>query len=231
MTRSTRSHHGPTLFLILGALAALCLAAPVRAQSTPKAAVQDSAVDSTAQAAPAPHKKSRFGRFGKVIGKTASKVGISRKTAVRIAITAATGGAATALTHAASGGTANALTRAASAETANALAHAASAETVNALTHAAAGGTAPLPKPPAQSSGPEAALQASQFVAAVALRASQGDPDANRAMRALSTAMSPPDSQFAALQQRITAGDVSAAQELQLHEAEIVRKALTQHTP
>jgi hypothetical protein len=219
MTHSTRSHHAPTPFLALGALAALCLVAPARAQSTPKAAASDSAVDSTAQSAPAPHKKSRFGRFGKVIGKTASKVGISKKTAVRIAINAATGGAADALTHAASGGTANTLTRAAAAGAANA------------LTSGASTGTAPLPAPSAQAAGPEAALQASQFLAGVALRASQGDPDANRAMRALSSAMSAPDSQFAALQRRISAGDVSAAQELQLQEAEIVRKALTQHTP
>ena len=223
MTRSTRSHHAPTPFLLLGALAALCLVAPVRAQSTPKAstpdaAAQDSAVDSTAQSAPAPHKKSRFGRFGRVIGKTASKVGISRKTAVRIAITAATGGAASTLTRATSTGTANALTRSAA------------AGAVDALTHAAAG-AAPLPTLPAQSGGAEAAAQASQFLAAVALRSSQGDPDATRAMQALSAAMSPPDSQFVALQRRITAGDVSAAQELQLHEAEIVRKALAKHEP
>lgn len=224
MTRSTRSHHAPTPFFVLGALAALCLAAPARAQGTPKAAAQDSAVDSTAQSAPAPHKKSRFGRFGRVIGKTASKVGISKQTAVRIAITAATGGAAGALTHAASGGAASALTRAATAETANA------------LTRAASAGTPPLPAQPAlsalsaRSGGPEAALQASQFLAAVALRGSQGDPDATRAMQALAAAMSAPDSQFAALQQRISAGDASAAQELQLHEAEIVRKALAQHT-
>jgi hypothetical protein len=153
-----------------------------------------------------------------VIGKTASKVGISRKTAVRIAITAATGGAASTLTRATSTGTANALTRSAA------------AGAVDALTHAAAG-AAPLPTLPAQSGGAEAAAQASQFLAAVALRSSQGDPDATRAMRALSAAMSPPDSQFVALQRRITAGDVSAAQELQLHEAEIVRKALAKHEP
>ena len=207
MTRSTRSPHAPTPFLILGTLAALCLVAPARAQSTPNAAAQDSAVDSTAQSAPAPHKKSRFGRFGRVIGKTASKVGISRKTAVRIAINAATGGAANALTRAASAGAANALTSGTSA------------------------GTAPIPALSAQSGGSEAALQANQFLAAVALRGSQGDPDATRAMRALSTAMSAPDSQFAALQQRISAGDASAAPELQLHEAEIVRKALAQQTP
>lgn len=227
MTRSTRSHHAPTPFLLLGALAALCLVAPVRAQSTPKAstpdaAAQDSAVDSTAQSAPAPQKKSRFGRFGRVIGKTASKVGISKKTAVRIAITAATGGAASTLTHAAAAGTANALTRAVTAGAANA------------LTSGASAGTAPLPAlpaPPAQSSGPQAALQASQFLAAVALRGSQGDPDATRAMQALAAAMSAPDSQFTALQQRISAGDATAAQELQLHEAEIVRKALAQHKP
>lgn len=218
MTRSTRSLHAPTPFLILGALAALCLAAPARAQSTPNAVAQDSAVDSTAQSAPAPHKKSRFGRFGRVLGKTASKVGISKKTAARIAINAATGGAADALTRAASAGTANALTRSAAAGAANALAH-------------AAAGSAPLPALAAQSGGAEAAVQASQFLAAVALRSSQGDPDAARAMQALSAAMSVPDSQFAALQQRITAGDVSAAQELQLHEAEIVRKALAQPKP
>ena len=209
MTRSTRSHHAPTPFFVLGALAALCLAAPARAQSTPKAAAQDSAVDSTAQSAPAPHKKSRFGRFGRVIGKTASKVGISKQTAVRIAITAATGGAAGALTHAAT------------------------AETANALTRAASAGTTPHPAHPAlsaRSGGPEAALQASQFLAAVALRGSQGDPDATRAMQALAAAMSAPDSQFAVLQQRINAGDASAAEELQLHEAEIVRKALAQRT-
>jgi hypothetical protein len=212
MTRSTRSRYAPTSFLILGAFAAVCLAAPAGAQSTPnastpKAAAQDSAVDSTAQPEPAPHKKSRFGRFGKVLGKTASKVGISKKTAVRIAINAATGGAANALTRAASAGA------------------------VDALTHAASAGTAPLPAPAAQPGGTAAAVQASEFLAGVALRASQGDTDATRAMRALSAAMSPPDSQFAALQQRISAGDVSAAQELQLHEAEIVRKALAQHTP
>jgi hypothetical protein len=153
-----------------------------------------------------------------VLGKTASKVGISKKTAARIAINAATGGAADALTRAASAGTANALTRSAAAGAANA------------LTHAAAG-SAPLPTLAAQSGGTEAAVQASQFLAAVALRSSQGDPDATRAMRALSAAMSAPDSQFVALQQRISAGDVSAAQELQLHEAEIVRKALAQHKP
>ncbi len=218
MTRSTRSHHAPTPFLILGAVAALCLVAPAHAQSTAEAAAQDSAVDSTAQPAPAPHKKSRFGRFGKVLGKTASRVGISRKTAVRIAITAATGGAADALTHTASVGTANALTRSAAAGAADA------------LTHAAAG-TAALPTLSTQADGADAAVQASQFLASVALRSSQGDPDASRAMRALSAAMSPPDSEFAALQRRIEAGDVSAAQELQLHEAEIVRKALAQHEP
>src|SRR5690349_2811146 len=125
MTRSPRSLHAPTSFLILGALAALCLAAPARAQSTPNSAAQDSAVDSTAQSAPAPHKKSRFGRFGRVIGKTASKVGISKKTAVRIAITAATGGAASTLTRATSTGTANALTRSAAAGAVDALTHAA----------------------------------------------------------------------------------------------------------
>jgi hypothetical protein len=218
MTRSTRSLHAPTPFLILGALSALCLAAPARAQSTANAVAQDSAADSVAQSAPATHKKSRFGRFGRAIGKTASKVGISRETAARIAINAATGGAADALTHAASAGTANALTRSAAAGAANA------------LTHTAAG-TAPLPTLSAQSGGAEEALQASQFLAAVALRASQGDPDANRAMQALSAAMSTPDSQFAALQRRINAGDVSAARDLQIHEAEIVRKALAQHNP
>lgn len=224
MTRPTRSHRAPTPLLVLGALAALCLVAPARAQSTPKpgtpnAAAKDSAVDSTAQSAPAPQKKSRFGRFGRVIGKTASKVGISRETAVRIAITAATGGAASTLTHATSAGTANALTRAVTAGTARA------------VTGATSTGTAPLPAPSAQSGGAEAALQASQFLAAVALRGSQGDPDATRAMQALAAAMSAPDSQFTALQQRITAGDASAAQELQLHEAEIVRKSLAQHKP
>ena len=142
-----------------------------------------------------------------MIGKTASRVGISKKTAVRIAINAATGGAANALTRAASAGAADA------------------------LTHAASAGTAPIPALSAQSAGPEAALQASQFLAAVALRGSQGDPDATRAMQALSAAMSAPDSQFVALQQRISAGDAGAAQELRLHEAEIVRKALAQHTP
>ncbi|HEY9427865.1 MAG TPA: hypothetical protein VIR34_11975, partial [Gemmatimonadaceae bacterium] len=151
MTRSTRSHRAPTPFLMLGALAALCFVAPARAQSTPKAstpeaAAQDSTVDSTAQSAPAPQKRSRFGRFGRVIGKTASKVGISKKTAVRIAINAATGGAADALTHATSGGAASALTRAASAGAANA------------LTGAASAGTAPLPALSAQSGGSEAAL-------------------------------------------------------------------------
>jgi hypothetical protein len=228
MTRSIRSHRAPTPFLILGALAALCFVAPARAQSTPKAstpeaAAQDSTVDSTAQAAaqsaPAPQKKSRFGRFGRVIGKTASKVGISRETAVRIAITAATGGAASTLTHATSAGTANALTRAVTAGTARA------------VTGATTAGTAPLPALSAQSGGPETAMEASQFLAAVALRGSRGDPDATRAMRALAAAMSAPDSQLAALQQRISAGDASAAQELQLHEAEIVRKALAQHEP
>jgi hypothetical protein len=209
---------------MLGALAALCLVAPARAQSTPKpgtpnAAAQDSAVDSTAQSAPTPQKKSRFGRFGRVIGKTASKVGISRETAVRIAITAATGGAASTLTHATSAGTANALTRAVTAGTARA------------VTGATTAGTAPLPALSAQSGGPETAMEASQFLAAVALRGSRGDPDATRAMRALAAAMSAPDSQLAALQQRISAGDASAAQELQLHEAEIVRKALAQHEP
>jgi hypothetical protein len=154
-----------------------------------------------------------------VIGKTASKVGISKKTAVRIAIDAATGGAASALTGTASAGTANALTRAVTAGAANA------------LTGAASAGTTPLPAPSAQSGDSQAALQASQFLAAVALRGSQGDPDAARAMQALAAAMSPPDSQFAALQRRISAGDVSAARELQLHEAEIVRKALEQHKP
>jgi hypothetical protein len=203
---------------MVGALAALVLVAPARAQSSPTAAAQDSAVDSTAQPAPAPHKKSRFGRFGKIIGKTASKVGISRKTAVRMAINAATGGAA------------NALTRAASDGAASALAGTAAAGTANALTRAAIGGTAHLPSFSSRSAGAEAALQASQFLAAVALRGSQGDPDATRAMRALAAAMSAPDSELTALQQRISAGDVSAAQELQLHEAEIVRKALAQHT-
>ncbi len=218
MTRCTRSQRAPAPFLILGALAALCLAAPAGAQSAPKAAAQDTAVDSTAQSAPAAHKKSRFGRFGRVIGKTASKVGISKKTAVRIAITAATGGAASALTHSASGGTANALTRAVTSGAANALTNAAAA-------------TTPLPPLSSKSGGPEAALQAGQFLAAVALRGSQGDPDATRAMRALADSMSAPGSQFTALQQRISAGDASAAQELQLHEAEIVRKALAQHEP
>ena len=224
MTRSTRSHRAPTPFFILGALAALCLVAPARAQSTPEAstpngAAQDSAVDSTAQSAQAPHKKSRFGRFGRVIGKTASRVGVSKKTAVRIAINAATGGAANALMSGTSAGAANALTRAASAGAADA------------LTHAASAGTAPIPALSARSAGPEAALQASQFLASVSLRGSQGDPDATRAMRALSAAMSAPDSQFVALQQRISAGDAGAAQELRLREAEIVRKALAQHTP
>jgi hypothetical protein len=209
---------------MLGALAALCFVAPARAQSTPKAstpeaAAQDSTVDSTAQSAPAPQKRSRFGRFGRVIGKTASKVGISKKTAVRIAINAATGGAADALTHATSGGAASALTRAASAGAANA------------LTGAASAGTAPLPALSAQSGGSEAALQASQFLAAVALRGSRGDPDATRAMQALAAAMSAPDSQLTALQQRVSAGDVGAAQELQLHEAEIVHKALAPQKP
>lgn len=236
MTRSPRSHHAPTPFLILGALAALCLVAPAHAQSTPKGAARDSAsaVDSTTQPAPAPQKKSRFGRFGKVLGKTASKIGISKETAARIAITAATGGAAGALTHAATAGTGNALTRAASAGAANALTRAATAGAASALTDADSAGKEPLPAlpvPSAQSGGREAALQASQFVAAVALRASQGDTDANRAMQALSAAISAPDSQFAELQRRINAGDVSAAQDLQLHEAEIVRKALAQHTP
>ena len=58
-----------------------------------------------------------------------------------------------------------------------------------------------------------------------------GDPDATRAMQALAAAMSAPDSQLTALQQRVSAGDVGAAQELQLHEAEIVHKALAPQKP
>jgi hypothetical protein len=68
------------------------------------------------------------------------------------------------------------------------------------------------------------ALEATTYLAQESTLASKGDPVAANAFKVLN-AMSASDSEFAKMQARATAGDPTAAQEMIIREADIVRAA------
>ncbi len=201
--------------------------------------VASDSTDSAMQVTPKPH-KSRFGRFGRAIGKAASKAGISRETAARVAITAATGGMGASLIDAkatAASASANALSggNAAAVPGGNAALLAAAASAAKGKKSGAAqpgaAGAPPLPSLATAPGSEDEVIQAGQFLSTVAMRAAQGDADAVRAMQAIQAAMMPPNGELLALAKRAGTGDVAASRALQLRESQIARAALDHRTP
>lgn len=207
-------HHRPApAWRIAAVVAAFALASPLAAQqstaSAPAAAPPQAAPDS---AVPTHH--SRFGRFGRVFDKAATtasevgaKAGISRETAARLAVTAATGGAGAALMQA----------RLQGASSAAALVTRSAAPNPTARpTQPGAGGNALA----------QQALAAMTDLATISQRAAAHDPVAVRAIQTLDATMAKPDAQFVALQKRAQSGDPTAAQEMMIREDAIARAAL-----
>jgi hypothetical protein len=193
--------------------------------------VTDSTQDSVATPRPAAAPRhSRFGRFGSALESAAStvqkKTGISGGTAARIALTAATGGAAASLLNS-SGPAASAASAASAAKQATALA------TIRATQSAAASAASQslIPGLAATNSRPgsansEQAMRAAQDLSQIATRASQRDPGSMRAMAALNAAMTAPNSEFAQFQRQASAGDPAAARKMLIREDQIARAAL-----
>lgn len=206
---------------IAATVAALALSSPLAAQrasaKTPGAAASSATPvppDSTT-----PPKHSRFGRFGRMFEKAASRAsdvgaraGISKGTAARLAVTVATGGAAAALMEARVQGATSAATLA-----------------TRGLTSGASSRSAPPTAP--SNALTQQAVQAMSDLGQISLRAQQHDPAAVRAMQALSTAMSKPNGEFVALQHRASSGDPTAAQEIVIREDVIARAALDGRAP
>ena len=212
---------------------ALALAAtPLAAQqgsAAPKAPAPATATaPATAPAADSakqPVHKSRFGRFGRAFERAAStaaaagaKAGLTKETAARLAVTAATGGAAAALMGA----------RQQSALSAGTLASRALAAPSPAPSTAAsmAAARARLATGTVDTATASAAVRALTELGQISVRAQQHDPAAVHAMQVLNAAMAKPDAGFVALQQRATAGDPSAAQQIIIREDAIAHAAL-----
>jgi len=208
-------HHTQPGWRVAAAIAALAIAAPLSAQQSPAAAP---APARTASDSVTPTHHSRFGRFGRVFERAAStasevgaKAGISKETAARLAVTAATGGAAAALMQARMQGAGSAASLATRGLTAGASAH-----------------HSPSAAPSSASSNAlgQQAMRAMTDLGQISARAQQHDPSAVRALQALSAAMARPDGEFVALQQRASAGDPTAAQQMLIREDAIARAAL-----
>lgn len=210
--------------------AAMVLAMALGTAAAPALAQQGSGTPPGTTAAPAaapaagqsrdsarqPAHKSRFGRFGRVLGRAAdaaqsaaAQTGVSKATAAHLAITAATGGVAAAVLSAREPGAAGTPAMAAKVLASRRLTGAPSLAATGVDTATAS-----------------AALRAMQELGSISARAQQHDPAAVHAMQVLSAAMAKPDAGFVALQRRATAGDPTAAQQMMIREADIVRAAL-----
>lgn len=204
-----------------------------RAPQTPAATARaDSAAGSAAAARPDTEpRRSRFGRFGHALRSAAStvqkKTGISGSTAARIAVTAATGGAATALLT--SSGAPSAAT-AARQTAALAMLQARQSATAK-VTPASLPSTASAPHSPVGFGNSTEATRAAQDLGQIAARASKGDPAAKNAIAALNTAMTAPDGEFAQLERQAQAGDPTVAQKIVIREDQIARAALASSHP
>lgn len=212
---------GVCVVAVAAATAIAVVAPPATAQQTGSPAAKAAPPAAAAQApdSTAKPEKSRLGRFGHVFRKAVStasevgaKAGISKETAARLAVTAATGGAGAALMQA----------RLQSASSAAAL-----------VTRSA------VPSPTAHLTAPGAAgsALAQQAVAAmtdlatISQRAAVHDPAAVHAMQVLDAAMAKPDAQFVALQKRTQSGDPTAAQQMIIREDAIARAAMGSAKP
>jgi hypothetical protein len=235
------SARGAAIIVAVAAICSASIALSVVAQTTTKPAVRNSApvdsakADSADSAKAAPTHRSRFGRFGRAIGKAAGTVeartGISRETAARIALTAATGGAgallnsrngiASGAASAATSSAMQALRTSGSSSAATAMGgadDAARSAMLRSLQARKAPGSAPAGLA-------QQALQATTYLAHESALASNGDPVARNAFKVLNAKMSATDGELAAMQARATAGDATAAQEMIIREAAIVRDA------
>lgn len=224
--------------LVVAAISACLLTNPLSGQTSDRttqkpaaSAITDSTADSLAATQPAvAAKHSRFGRFGSALKSAAStvqkKTGISGETAARIAVTAATGGAAASLLNS-SGPAASAASAASAARQATALAAIRATQTAaaSAASESLIPGLAATNYKPA-SGNSEQAMRAAQDLSQIATRASQGDASARRAMTALNTAMTAPNSEFAQFQRQAASGDPTAAQKMLIREDQIARAAL-----
>ena len=201
--------------------------------ATPLAAQQGSAAPKAPAPAPAPAAdsakkpvhKSRFARFGRAFEKAAStaaaagsRAGLTKETAARLAVTAATGGAAAALMGARQQSALSAATLASRALAAPSLAPSTAASMAAARARLATGTV--------DTATASAAVRALTELGQISVRAQQHDPAAVHAMQILDAAMAKPDAGFVALQRRATAGDPSAAQEIIIREDAIAHAAL-----
>lgn len=216
-TNAPRASHVALAALALAALATPAVAQQGGApQARPAAASPTQTPDSSA---PAPARTSRFGRFGRVFEKATStaatvgaKAGISKETAARLAITAATGGAGAAILAAREQGASSAAVAAS-----RALSPHPSAPNLSSVRAGATSG---------QNALSQEALRAMTDLGTIGQRAAAHDPAAVRAIQALNAAMSNPDAEFVALQKRATAGDPTAAQQMMIREDAIAHAAL-----
>ena len=205
--------------------------------ATPLAAQQGSAAPKAPAPAPAPAAdsakqpvhKSRFARFGRAFEKAAStaaaagsRAGLTKETAARLAVTAATGGAAAALMGARQQSALSAATLASRALAAPSAAPLTSPPTAASM----AAARARLATWTVDTATAAAAVRALTELGQISVRAQQHDPAAMHAMQVLNAAMAKPDAVFVALQQRATAGDPSAAQQIIIREDAIARAAL-----
>ena len=206
------------------ALAATPLAAQ-QGSAAPKAAAPTTTSVPTPDSAKQPVHKSRFGRFGRAFEKATStaaaagaKAGLTKETAARLAVTAATGGAAAALIGARQQSALSAATLASRALAAPSPAPSTAASMAAARARLATGTV--------DTATASAAVRALTELGQISVRAQQHDPAAVHAMQVLDAAMAKPDAGFVALQRRATAGDPSAAQEIIIREDAIAHAAL-----
>jgi len=208
---------------------ALAVAAtPLAAQqgsAAPKVPAPATAPAPAADSAKQPAHKSRFGRFGRAFERAAStaaaagaKAGLTKETAARLAVTAATGGAAAALIGAGQQSALSAGTLASRALAAPSPAPSTAASMAAARARLATGTV--------DTATASAAVRALTELGQISVRAQQHDPAAVHAMQVLNAAMAKPDAGFVALQQRATAGDPSAAQQIIIREDAIAHAAL-----
>lgn len=195
--------------IVLATVSTISIATPAAGQTSAPATAP--AADSVTSQLVATTHTSRFGRWGHILRSAAdaveAKTGVSKETAARIAITAATGGAGAALM--------SAKNDAGAGFASNALATA---------------GSSPMSTPATAPQSNQAALEATTYLSQVAMRASQGDSASAHALATLNATMSSHTGRFAgeisALQLRASKGDATAAQQLMIREADIVRAAL-----
>lgn len=212
--------------------------------AAPLAAQQGSAAPNAASPAPAPDSakqpvhKSRFGRFGRAFEKAAntaaaagSRAGLTKETAARLAVTAATGGAAAALMSARQQSALSAVSLTSRALAASSGAPAAAAPIAAPTAASIAAARARLATGSVDTATASAAVRALTELGQISVRAQQHDPAAVHAMQVLDAAMAKPDAGFVALQQRATAGDPSAAQQIIIREDAIAHAALGGRAP